>query len=283
VNNAKRQLQSQGLVARKSLGQNFLVDEAIARKVVAAANVQPSDLVIEIGPGTGALTKHLVGAASLGHVIAIELDANLIPILQANLSSFSNLTVIQADALEVDFAALVGQSTQQDIRVVANIPYYITSALIRRLLESGLTIASIVLTIQKEVAERIVAKPNDMSLLAVSVQFYGTPDYVDTVPPSAFYPQPKVHSAVLRITPHGQWRGLGLQAGVFFDVVRAGFSQPRKQLRNNLTVALGLDKAQAEALLTACHIHPSRRAETLHVADWVALANQWAASRSPKP
>jgi 16S rRNA (adenine1518-N6/adenine1519-N6)-dimethyltransferase len=159
------------------------------------------------------------------------------------------------------------------VKFVANLPYYITSAAIRKMLEAGLNVGGIVLTIQKEVAERIVAQPGQMSLLALSVQFYGVPDYLHTIPPGAFYPPPKVHSAVIKIVPHAGPRPI--DADTFFHVARAGFVMPRKQLRNNLAAGLGLSKPQADALLMANEIDPTRRPETLSVSEWVAVARVW--------
>ncbi|MFC1467046.1 MAG: 16S rRNA (adenine(1518)-N(6)/adenine(1519)-N(6))-dimethyltransferase RsmA [Candidatus Brachytrichaceae bacterium NZ_4S206] len=266
-------LKARGIVPRKSLGQNFLTDDATARRIVAAAEVGRSDLVFEIGPGTGALTTHLVRCA--GWVVAIELDQTLIPALQDALGGAQNVTVLHGDALEVDFIRLAQDAERafggsfEAIRFVANLPYYITSAAIRRILECGLSIAAIVLTVQTEVAERVTAQPPDMSLLAVSVQFYGRPELLFRIPPSQFYPQPGVESAVLRIKPHTQ--SPEVDAETFFRVVKAGFSQPRKQLRNTLATGLGITKAQAEAALRQSSIEPDRRAETLSLGEWKRL------------
>ncbi|MGQ9904039.1 MAG: 16S rRNA (adenine(1518)-N(6)/adenine(1519)-N(6))-dimethyltransferase RsmA [Anaerolineae bacterium] len=270
----RQRLNAFGIAPRKSLGQNFLIDPNIARAIVAAAHIEPGDLVIEIGPGIGALTQFLVQQA--GHVIAIELDQHLIPALQTELHHPANLTIIHADALEVDYSIL-RQTAGADacpidtpIRVVGNLPYYITSAFIRRLLESRLNPALIVLTVQMEVAQRIVAEPGQMSLLAVSVQFYGQPRLVMRISPSAFYPQPDVDSAVVAITPHPQ--PLYPYPNSVFALARAGFSQRRKQLRNTLASGLGITREQSEEILLASRIDPARRAETLGVKEWIALA-----------
>ena len=271
---------------KKSLGQNFLRDEHHAKRIVAAAEIESHEIAIEIGPGEGALTQHLVQAAR--KVIAIELDASLIPVLQQTLrvsETLRVLNIVHADAMAVDFATLLqehGEPANAPVKFVANLPYYITSAAIRKILESGLNVGCIVLTIQKEVAERIVAKPNDMSLLALSVQFYGTPTYVQTIPPGAFYPPPKVHSAVIKILPHAGPRPI--DADTLFHVARAGFAMPRKQLRNNLAARLGLSKLAADALLLACAVDPTRRPETLGVDEWVAVAKAWGAlQKTPDP
>lgn len=257
---------------RKSLGQNFLVDDDIARHIVDAAHVQPGDIVIEIGPGAGALTRHLANCAR--HVIAVEIDRNLVPVLQAELSDCANVTIVQEDALEADFAARVlsiGAAADTPVRFVGNLPYYITSAVIRRMLESGLNAQCIVLTVQLEVAQRIVAQPGDMSLLAVSVQFYGQPELLMKLSPSAFYPQPDVDSAVVRITPAQR----NADATAVFTLARAGFAQRRKQMRNTLAVGLQMSKDAADALLVSAGINPERRAETLSMAEWEELAQKW--------
>lgn len=267
-------LKARGIVPRKSLGQNFLADEATARRIVDAAEIGQSDLVFEIGPGTGALTTRLAKYA--GWVVAIELDQTLIPALREELGEARNVTIVHDDALKVDFAQLAQEATRafgnpfQVTRFVANLPYYITSAAIRRILECGLSVATVVLTVQAEVAERVTAQPPNMSLLAVSVQFYGRPELLFRIPPSQFYPRPGVESAVLRIKPHNQPPDVDAQK--FFRVVKAGFSQPRKQLRNTLATGLGITKAEAEAALGQSGIEPSRRSETLSLEEWKRLA-----------
>lgn len=266
-------IKASGVLPRKSLGQNFLTDDATARRIVAAAQIAPTDLVFEIGPGIGALTKHL--AAQAQHVIAIELDAMLIPILHRELEEASNVTVVHADALEVDWVKLAQVAERHTdnaftaIRFVANLPYYITSAAIRRILECGLKTTVIVLTVQLEVAERIAAQPPSMSLLAVSVQFYGKTELLFRIPPSQFYPQPDIDSAVVRITPHTP--GYSIDADLFFRWVKAAFSQPRKQLRNTLAAGLRMTKPQIEAILSRSDIDPSRRAETVAMSEWLVL------------
>lgn len=272
--NIKNKLRSFGLMPRKSLGQNFLTDDDTARRIVRLANIKPDDIVIEIGPGIGALTKHL--SQSARKVIAIEIDQNLIPILQQELAEASNITILHADALDVDFAQAVrevGGDENSAVRVVGNLPYYITSLIVRRVLESAIHTQAIVLTVQLEVAERMVAQPDDMSLLAVSVQVYGRPELLMRLSPSAFYPQPDVDSAVVRITPHRQVEN----PQALFDLARAGFSQKRKQLRNTLSAGLRLEKPMVDELLTGAAIDPTRRAETLSVPEWSHLARVYLA------
>jgi 16S rRNA (adenine1518-N6/adenine1519-N6)-dimethyltransferase len=257
-----------GIVPRKSLGQNFLVDDGVSRRIVDAADIERGDLVIEIGPGVGALTRLLADRAD--EVIAIELDQTLIPALQAELGERSNVRIIHADALEVDYAAL---TQGRPVRIVANLPYYITSHAIRVLLESGIDWCSIVLTVQLEVAQRIAAKPPAMSLLAVSVQYYGDAELLFRVPPGAFYPPPSIDSATLCITRRRSDLSPSPEAAAaFFRLVKAGFSQPRKQIRNNLSTNLGITRQEAEDLLRRAEITPERRAETLTMDEWRALA-----------
>jgi 16S rRNA (adenine1518-N6/adenine1519-N6)-dimethyltransferase len=269
-------LRAHGIVPHKSLGQNFLTDPDMARRIVGYANITPADTVIEIGPGIGALTRHILNLSS--NVIAIEIDRNLIPMLQQELGEPANLTIVQADALEVNFQDLIraARPTELDapIRFLGNLPYYITSAMIRRMLESSLNVQSIVLTVQLEVAERIVAEPDDMSLLAVSVQLYGKPELLQQLSPSVFYPQPDVESAVVRITPYAQ--PLTPNRDTLFDMARAGFSQRRKQLRNTIAAGLHLTKPAADQLLTNAGIDPTRRAETLSLQEWVDVSDIYA-------
>jgi len=259
-------------VPRKSLGQHFLADQAIAARIVAEAEIAKDDLVIEIGPGTGALTVQLARRAK--RVIAIELDRSLIPTLESKLGASHNVTIVHGDALEADFRALVQQETESfaTIRFVANLPYYITSAAIRRILECDLPISVAVLTVQAEVAERIVARPPEMSMLAVSVQFYGQPELLFKIPPDRFHPPPSVESAVVRISPHAGQRPIA--PADFFQVVKAGFCQPRKQLRNTLAAGLKLEKPHVTAWLERAGIAPTRRPETLSVEEWIRLCER---------
>jgi len=266
-------LRQLGIQPKKSLGQNFLVDQAAARRIVAAADLSPADAVLEIGPGLGALTRLLAQAAA--QVVAVELDQRLIPVLEHELAAFSNVHLIHGDILELELASLLRPA----YKVVANIPYYITSAVLRRLLEAAVRPALMVLTVQEELARRIVAAPGEMSLLAVSVQFYGRPEIVARLKAGAFYPRPQVDSAVVRIhiRPQAQALCTGTDADLFFQVVKAGFSQRRKQLRNALSAGLGRPRELIEAALARAGVDAQRRAETLAVEEWVALAEALAA------
>lgn len=275
------------LGAKKSLGQNFLRDQNIADAIVAAAKLERQDTVIEIGPGPGVLTGRLVEQA--GRVVAVELDDRFAAQLIARYADNPNVQVVHDDFLAVDPAALAGWGSvpnSQDGRndptgdkvatpcwkAVANIPYYITSPIIRHLLEATFPPSLAVLMVQKEVAERICAQPGDLSLLAVSVQYYATPELLFAVPATAFSPVPKVDSAVIRLTPHTAPLLPDIETDRYFGVVRAGFSQKRKQLANSLSAALQLPKQTAVEWLTAADIAPERRAETLTLAEWGVLA-----------
>ncbi len=259
-------LRAHGLRPKKSLGQNFLVEESALKQVVAAAAIDSDSCVLEIGPGLGHLTRYLGAAAR--RVVAVELDHELIPVLQEVLSSYTNVTLVQGDILKMDPAALVGEA---GYLVVANIPYYITSNLIRRQLEAPLKPARLVLTVQKEVAERICAGPGDLSLLALSVQVYGKPVIAARIPAGAFFPPPEVDSAVLRVDLYSQPLLPAAQTGIFFRLIKAGFSQKRKTLRNALSAGLAWKPERAAALLVAAGIDPQRRAETLSLEEWGKL------------
>jgi 16S rRNA (adenine1518-N6/adenine1519-N6)-dimethyltransferase len=260
-------LRQYSLRSHKGLGQNFLQDESALRKIVAAADLGPADAVLEIGPGLGSLTRHLSLAAR--SVTAVELDQNLFPALNTILAPYPNVRLVQGDILALDPADLMDTP---GYLVVANIPYYITSAVIRHLLaksphgKNQPSPRRIVLTVQKEVAERICAGPGRMSLLALSVQVYGKPEVVATIPAGAFYPVPKVDSAVVRIDIYPEPVIPGQLLETFFRLAKAGFGQKRKTLRNSLASLLGREKA--ESLLSAAGIDPQRRAETLSLEEW---------------
>ncbi|MBI3959328.1 MAG: ribosomal RNA small subunit methyltransferase A [Chloroflexi bacterium] len=269
---------------KKSLGQNFLVDESHLARIAAAAELSPMDTVLEIGPGLGVLTRHL--AAQAGRVVAVELDDRLIPVLQELFADQPRVSFVHADILQVDPATLLadnGRQTTDDqspvanrqsppYKVVANLPYYITSAVLRHLLESPQPPTLAVVMVQREVAQRIVAQPGEMSLLAIGVQFYAEAKIVQKVPAGAFHPRPKVDSAVLRLDVRPQSAVAGVDPAWYFAVVRAGFGQKRKQLRNSVAAGLGLSKEATEAGLAAAGIDASRRAETLSLTEWGALA-----------
>ena len=264
---AEALLKRHHLHAHKGLGQNFLQDPFALEAIVAAAEIQPTDKVLEIGPGLGSLTRYL--AVSAKEVIAVELDEKLIPPLKTVLAPYQNVHMIQGDILKLAPNDLIAEN---DYLVVANIPYYITSVVIRHLLESEPKPRRIVLTIQKEVAQRICARPGDMSLLALSVQVYGAPRIAAQIPAEAFFPAPKVDSAVLVVDIYPTPLIKEELLGKFFRLVKAGFSQKRKTLRNSLSSGLHISPTHAAELLTRANIDPQRRAETLGIDEWQRLS-----------
>jgi 16S rRNA (adenine1518-N6/adenine1519-N6)-dimethyltransferase len=257
------------------LGQNFLEDEAALRTIVDSAEILGGETVLEIGPGLGSLTRRLAQKAQ--RVVAVELDERLLPALEAVLSSFDNVRLVQGDILELNPADL---APAQDYPVVANIPYYITSALIRHLLEGERPPDRIVLTIQREVAERICAEPGDMSLLSLSVQVYGQPRIVARIPARAFYPVPKVDSSVVRIDLYDHPQVPEPSLEIFFRLIKAGFSQKRKNLRNSLSGGMRWEKDFTVRLLKACDIDPRWRAQRLSLDDWRRLAEELASTNA---
>ncbi len=289
------QLSALGIRPKKGLGQNFLVDPTHRARIVAAAELTRTDTVLEIGPGPGVLTELI--AEQAGRLVAVELDDRLIPFLRQHFAGQPHVTIIHADIMQVDVGALMAEDERRKTddqrngshaslvspvlrpssfvayKVLANLPYYITSAVIRRLLESTLPPEVLVLTVQREVAERMVAEPPHMSLLALGVQFYCSAQMVGKIPAGAFFPVPKVDSAVVKLVRRSAPILPAVTPEAFFGVARAGFSQPRKQLRNTLASGLGLSPAGVAAWLTAVGIDPRRRAETLTLTEWGALAS----------
>lgn len=259
-------LQRYNLHPKKSLGQNFLVDQGALQRIVSAADLTGSETVLEIGPGLGALTRHLAAAA--GRVVTVELDGRLIPLLEDQLAGMPNVQLIEGDILRLDPAELMGGP----YKVVANLPYYITAAILRHLLGATLRPQLMVLTVQYEVAQRLTARPGQMSLLAVSVQYFGRVRRVATLKAGSFYPRPTVNSAVVRVDTYPELPVSTQNERRFFQVVKAGFSQKRKQLRNSLKAGLRIPVDQVEAALQAAGIDPRRRAETLCLEEWVNLA-----------
>jgi len=255
---------------KKSLGQNFLVDPAIIQKIVNVAEIPVEGKVLEIGPGAGSLTRYLAMAAS--QVVAVELDKNLLPMLSDVLSGLKNVKIVPGDILELDPGQLIGSA---GYFVVANIPYYITSALFRHLLETDIKPSRIVLTVQKEVAQRICEKPGRLSLLALSVQIYGSPKIVMRIPAGAFYPVPKVDSSVVRVDLYPEPLIPEDLLEVFFKLARAGFSQKRKKLRNALASLSSLKANELESVLNAAGVDVQARAQELDIDDWQKLSGYW--------
>lgn len=276
----------------KGLGQNFLVDDNALQKIVKVAGVSSDDTVLEIGPGLGSLTRHLGLAAR--EVIAVELDQRFLPALHETLAHLNNIEIVIGDILEINPANLllnsetgkmIGErsstSVQHDkktitptYKVVANIPYYITSALIRHLLESDIQPSTIVLTVQKEVAQRICEQPPHMSILALSVQVYGEAKIVSRIPAGSFYPTPKVDSSVVKIDLYSDPLIPKALIPEFFRLVKAGFGQKRKTLRNALSAGMQWSKEEVDLLLDYAGINPQRRAQTLSLKEWEDLTIQ---------
>ncbi len=254
----------------KSLGQNFLTDPSILEKIIQIAAVSQEDTVLEIGAGLGHLTAVLAKAAR--SVVAVEIDPRFIPVLEELLASFPNIRLVQGDILQLDPADLI---EKEGYLVVANIPYYITSRIIRNLLESGLAPREIILTIQYEVARRICAPSGKLSLLALSVRMYGTPSLEMRIPAGAFYPVPQVDSAVIKIDLHSEPLLPEPLRAMFFEIVKAGFTHNRKTLRNSLSKGLRWPAARTEQLLEAAGIDPRRRAETIQMDEWLELTRRY--------
>lgn len=260
-----------GIAPKQSLGQNFLFDEGLLGRIADSADLAPDAEVLEIGPGLGALTRQLAQVA--GRVVAVELDDRLLPILRYELEPFRHVEIVHDDILKFDPAAWF----DNPFVVVANVPYYITGAILRHLLEGRPRPRRIVMTVQREVADRLTARPPNMSLLAVSVQYYGRVRLVGAVKAGAFWPRPDVDSAVIRIDVDERFLGRGEgeqgrkgEEEAFFRVVRAGFGEKRKQLKNNLR-RLGLSDEAIATALEAAGIDGRRRAETLEVGEWERL------------
>lgn len=252
----------------KYMGQNFLIDASVLNKIIATADLSPNDTVLEIGPGLGILTKAL--AENVKKVITIEKDRAMVEILKETIGNFKNVEILTQDILKfADYSLLT-----KNYKLVANVPYYITSPIIRMFLEAENQPEFMVLMVQKEVAQRICAKPNDMSLLAVSVQFYAKPEIISYISKECFWPAPKVDSAIIKITPLKDKKEV--PSAIFFEIVKAGFSHKRKQLVNNLCIlksknGVTLDKYKVTQWLLENNLKPNQRAETLSIEDWVSL------------
>ena len=259
--------------AKKSLGQNFLKDDAILQRIVENANLSADDVVIEIGPGHGALTELL--AQKCKKVIAIELDNRLIEVLQKKFENQKNIEILHDDILKINLPKIVTDYELSVVgyKVIANLPYYITSPIIRLFLETQYSPKKMIFMVQREVAERICAKAGKMSILAVSVQYYAKPEYLFTVPKESFEPMPKVESAVIKIVRSSEFIvGSEEETKKFFRIVRAGFSAKRKTLENNLSNGLQKDKEEIEEKLIALGFSKNTRAQELRVKNWRKLS-----------
>jgi 16S rRNA (adenine1518-N6/adenine1519-N6)-dimethyltransferase len=267
-----------GFRLTKSLGQNFLTDKNIIDNIIEASNIGENDLVIEIGPGIGVITKE--AAAKAGSVIAVEIDKNLIPILQETLADETNVKIINRDILKTDLTAVIEEEKKnfpqmESVRIIGNLPYYITTPIIMKLLEDGVPADSITVMMQKEVADRIKAAPGnkERGALSVAVQYYCQVVKVTDVPKEVFVPAPKVDSTVLRLDIRKEKPVELKDDKLFFKAVKSGFAQRRKTLLNSLASGTGLGKDKIGQILEETGIDPGRRAETLDIDEFAKIAN----------
>ena len=270
-------LQKYNFNFQKKFGQNFLIDTSVLDRIIAAAEITAEDCVLEIGPGIGTMTQYL--AENAGEVVAVEIDRNLIPILEETLADYDNVTVINNDILKVDINKIVEQRNGgRPVKVVANLPYYITTPIIMGLFEKQIPLQSITIMVQKEVAERMQSGPGtkDYGALSLAVQYYAKPEVVANVPPNCFIPRPNVGSAVIRLTRHTEPPVHVEDEKNMFALIRASFSQRRKTLVNGLTNApeLGITKERAAAVLEEMKLPPMIRGEALTLEQFAELSNR---------
>jgi len=280
-------LNRHGFRFTKSLGQNFLIDDNILKKIVGAANINSQDLVLEIGPGIGTLTREL--AARARKVATVEIDKRLLSILEETLADFSNVTVIHGDILKINLTQLVHNLFDDlSFKVVANLPYYITTPIIMGILERGVPFESITVLVQREVAERMVASPGnkDYGALSVAVQYYTVPRVVGKVPASVFIPPPKVDSMIITLEKRSEPSVHVEDRRLFFEIVHAAFAKRRKTLINNLMSAggelKGWTRQEIEEVLNQCGIDPQRRGETLSFEEFAFIANRILSKKKSK-
>lgn len=269
-------IQKYEFMFQKKFGQNFLIDTHVLEKIISAAGITKNDCVLEIGPGIGTMTQYL--AENAGHVVAVEIDRNLIPILKETLADYDNVTVINEDILRVDIKALTEEyNGGKPIKVVANLPYYITTPIIMGLFESGVPIDNITVMVQKEVADRMKEGPGskDYGALSLAVQYYAEPEIVANVPPNCFIPRPNVGSAVIRLTRHKEMPVEVKDPALMFKIIRASFNQRRKTLQNGLGNApeLPYTKEQIAAAIAEMGLTPTIRGEALSLAQFAQLSD----------
>lgn len=269
-------IQKYEFMFQKKFGQNFLIDAHVLEKIISAAGITKDDCVLEIGPGIGTMTQYL--AENAGHVVAVEIDRNLIPILKETLADYDNVTVINEDILRVDIKALAEEyNGGKPIKVVANLPYYITTPIIMGLFESGVPIDNITVMVQKEVADRMKEGPGskDYGALSLAVQYYAEPEIVANVPPNCFIPRPNVGSAVIRLTRHKEMPVEVKDPVLMFKIIRASFNQRRKTLQNGLGNApeLPYTKEQIAAAIAEMGLTPTIRGEALSLAQFAQLSD----------
>ena len=269
-------IQKYEFMFQKKFGQNFLIDTHVLEKIISAAGITKNDCVLAIGPGIGTMTQYL--AENAGHVVAVEIDRNLIPILKETLADYDNVTVINEDILRVDIKALAEEyNGGKPIKVVANLPYYITTPIIMGLFESGVPIDNITVMVQKEVADRMKEGPGskDYGALSLAVQYYAEPEIVANVPPNCFIPRPNVGSAVIRLTRHKEMPVEVKDPVLMFKIIRASFNQRRKTLQNGLGNAseLPYTKEQIAAAIAEMGLTPTIRGEALSLAQFAQLSD----------
>ena len=269
-------IQKYEFMFQKKFGQNFLIDTHVLEKIISAAGITKDDCVLEIGPGIGTMTQYL--AENAGHVVAVEIDRNLIPILKETLADYNNVTVINEDILRVDIKALAEEyNGGKPIKVVANLPYYITTPIIMGLFESGVPIDNITVMVQKEVADRMKEGPGskDYGALSLAVQYYAEPEIVANVPPNCFIPRPNVGSAVIRLTRHKEMPVEVKDPALMFKIISASFNQRRKTLQNGLGNAseLPYTKEQIAAAIAEMGLTPTIRGEALSLAQFAQLSD----------
>ena len=269
-------IQKYEFMFQKKFGQNFLIDTHVLEKIISAAGITKNDCVLEIGPGIGTMTQYL--AENAGHVVAVEIDRNLIPILKETLADYDNVTVINEDILRVDIKALAEEyNGGKPIKVVANLPYYITTPIIMGLFESGVPIDNITVMVQKEVADRMKEGPGskDYGALSLAVQYYAEPEIVANVPPNCFIPRPNVGSAVIRLTRHKEMPVEVKDPALMFKIIRASFNQRRKTLQNGLGNApeLPYTKEQIAAAIAEMGLTPTIRGEALSLVQFAQLSD----------
>ena len=269
-------IQKYEFMFQKKFGQNFLIDTHVLEKIISAAGITKNDCVLEIGPGIGTMTQYL--AENAGHVVAVEIDRNLIPILKETLADYDNVTVINEDILRVDIKALAEEyNGGKPIKVVANLPYYITTPIIMGLFESGVPIDNITVMVQKEVADRMKEGPGskDYGALSLAVQYYAEPEIVANVPPNCFIPRPNVGSAVIRLTRHKEMSVEVKDPALMFKIIRASSNQRRKTLQNGLGNApeLPYTKEQIAAAIAEMGLTPTIRGEALSLAQFAQLSD----------
>lgn len=268
IGTVRRILQEYQTFAQKRLGQHFLISADVLDSIIAAAKLTPKDEVLEIGPGFGTLTRALAKTAH--RVVAVEKDAIMIKACQGINADLTNIQIIEGNALALSEQFFQQYFPKTSYKLVANLPYYLTSAIIRFFLNGSYRPDMMVLMVQKEVAERIIATPPNANLLSVAVQFYGAPEIITIVPRQNFWPMPKVDSAVIRITPHKKPYA-NIEDNKFFRLVKAGFGERRKQIHNSLTGGLRLVPSIIEKILIKSGIEPTRRAQTLTLKEWIKL------------